>query len=86
MIRELMEEFTFNREESEELLNIIFSKEEVVADIVDLYYKKGCSWSEEGLINFIKMSTNGDFTIEEILNNMDCFYRLKSGVIISWDF
>ena len=86
MINELMEGLAFNYEDAKELVDIILNKEKDINDIVTLYSIKGCRWEEEDLINFIEMSTGKFLPIEKILNNMDCFYRLKSGLIVSWDF
>lgn len=85
MIIELMENLAFKYEDSKELVNIILNNEKEVKDIVNLYCMKGARWTESEIISYINAGWDEKMTIEEVLE-MDCFYKLSSGLIVSWDY
>ena len=85
MANELIESLAFNCGDAKELVDIILSKEKEVYDIVNLYSIKGARWEEKELVDYVNEGWNEKVTLDEVLN-MSCFYRLTSGLIVSWDY
>lgn len=86
MISELIESLAFNYGDAKELVDIILNEEKEVNDIVSLYSIKGARREEKELVDYINEGREEELTLEEVFANNKCFYRLTSGLIVSWDY
>ena len=86
LINELVVNSAFKQEDAEEIVDIILKNEgENVSDITNLWLSMGARWDEEEVVEYVNEDSETQYSLNDILS-WDCFYRLKSGLIISWRY
>ncbi len=69
----------FSEQDAKELAEIILREEGQFVDMSNEYDVKGMRWTEQELLDY-------GFPSVEAAMNLDCFHRLKSGLIVSWKY
>jgi hypothetical protein len=84
----------FNRQDAKEVVEIIIKEEKIEVgkgeyDFSRMYDYHGARWSEEEVVEYINDDYRGEdekkVTVDDIMK-WENFYRLKSGLIISWKY
>lgn len=87
LINEIMTQ-CFNKEDATEIVDIILKLEgENIKDIVSMWEDCGARWDDEEVVEYVNMgeAEEDKLSLNEIMA-WDNFFRLKSGLIISWKY
>jgi hypothetical protein len=79
----------FNEQDAKEVADIIIKEENVTEpenyDFSRAYDDKGARWNEEEVVNYVNMESDEKLSLEDIMKWPN-FYRLTSGLIVSWNY
>lgn len=85
MAKELSLNCCFKIGDAIEIIEEVIKRETTITDIVTMYESYGARWDDAELVEYVNDDTNEKYSIDEIMS-WGCFFRLTSGMIISWKY